>query len=607
VPVATLLFVLGISIHLFLLIRSRQEPAIDEADPQNLSNFMAVLRREQYPPSSPFERKGSWHFQIVDHFGGYLTQQYELVRDGDRVGQRLAFVPILVGLVGMVALARRRFRDFAMFFTILGITSLGMILFLNFSDGSRGVIAEVRARDYFYSPAFYFFGVFIGVGVAALLDWFFARARDGRAGRMDRIGTAAGVAVFLGLTCMLYTRYHFEHDRTRERVPWGYGYNMLAGLEPNALIFTNGDNDTFPLWYQQQVEHFRTDVRVLNLSLLNTTWYPRQLRDNEPKVGLKWTDAEIEYLPEQAGEIWRRTKEEFQPRDLAVIKILQDNYRKKPIYFAVTIAQNDLARFEDRLVLEGLVYRFQSAKGKNMVDVAKLAQNVDHVYRFDGILTPDGKRDTRVYRDSNQELLVQNYANAFLRLALQAEREAERATDPAARRAAEEEAKRRYQQGLEISPDYVPLLVGLGSFYVRMGEPERARELYVQALAQSPDDDRVRFELASLDILEGNFDKGIAGLRHVVQRRPDDVFLRTFLVDALWRAGQEAAAEAEIAAWESEHPGDTELRAAFQQLQSEGVAAESALGLPAVGSDAADRVRARAADSGLASQPARTP
>jgi hypothetical protein len=265
VAVASLLFLLGITIHAFLLIRSAQNPAIDEADPQTFANLMAVLRREQYPPSNPFHRKGSWEFQIVDHFWRYFTEQYQLVRPPRGTG--MALVPILVGLAGLVALARRSFRSFALLGSTFFITSIGMILFLNFSDGTRldprsgSVIpAEVRERDYFYSPAFYFFGVFIGIGLAALLDWFFAARKNQKLARWDRLGYTGGVALFLVFTCMLYVRYHFQHDRTRERIPWGYGYNMLVGLEPNALIFTNGDNDTFPLWYMQQVEKVRAQI-----------------------------------------------------------------------------------------------------------------------------------------------------------------------------------------------------------------------------------------------------------------------------------------------------------------------------------------------------------
>jgi len=576
VAVASLLFLLGITIHAFLLIRSAQNPAIDEADPQTFANLMAVLRREQYPPSNPFHRKGSWEFQIVDHFWRYFTEQYQLVRPPRGTG--MALVPILVGLAGLVALARRSFRSFALLGSTFFITSIGMILFLNFSDGTRldprsgSVIpAEVRERDYFYSPAFYFFGVFIGIGLAALLDWFFAARKNQKLARWDRLGYTGGVALFLVFTCMLFVRYHFQHDRTRERIPWGYGYNMLVGLEPNALIFTNGDNDTFPLWYQQEVEGFRRDVRVLNLSLLNTTWYPRQLRDNEPRVTFNLTDEQIDNLALDAYTLYKQTQEEYQPRDLAAVQILRDNYGKRPIYFAVTIPGEFLEAYEDRLVLEGLVFRFASSKGKERVDHARLAENVDTKYRFDGILDAAGKRDNGVYRDSNQEILIQNYANAFIRLGRQAEEQASQAADDSTRDAWLSQARRRYETAYEISPRHEAVVLLLASLHVRMGESSRAVSLLESLLARDPLNDNALFELARLHLLESHFELALEALRQLDARNPNDEFLQQMLLEAMWGAGQRAEAERLVAGWEARHPGEPgrRLRQYLERLQTE--------------------------------------
>ncbi len=569
VAVASLLFFLGITIHAFLLIRSAQNPAIDEADPETFANLMAVLRREQYPPSNPFVRKGSWEFQIVDHFWRYFTEQYQLVRPPRGTG--MALVPILVGLAGLVALAWRSFRSFALLGSTFFITSVGMIVFLNFSDGTRGVQPEVRERDYFYSPAFYFFGIFIGVGLAALLDWFFAARKNQRLARWDRLGYTGGVALFLVFTCMLYVRYHFQHDRTRERIPWGYGYNMLVGLEPNALIFTNGDNDTFPLWYQQEVEGFRRDVRVLNLSLLNTTWYPRQLRDNEPRVTLNLTDAQIDNLVHDAYALYRQTQEEYQPRDLAAVQILRDNFGKRPIYFAVTIPGEFLEAYEERLVLEGLVFRFAASKGKERVDHLRLAENVDTKYRFDGILDAAGKRDTGIYRDSNQEILIQNYSNAFIRLGRQAEEQATQAADDSTRRAWLAQARRRYETAYEISPQHEAVVLLLASLHVRAGESSRAVTLLESLLARDPQNDNALFELARLHLLESRFEPALAALRRLDARNPNDEFLHQMLLEALWGAGQRAEAERVVAGWEARHPGEPgrRLRQYLERLQTE--------------------------------------
>jgi tetratricopeptide (TPR) repeat protein len=506
-----------------------------------------------------FIRKASWHFQIVEHFWRYFTEQYELVKatTGRITGARLSLIPILVGICGMVSMALTARRTFVLVFGTFLITSFGMIFFLNFSD------AEVRERDYFYSPAFYFFGAFIGVGMAALIDWFFLSRRKVQSpGFLDRFGAVAGIVVFLLFTGLLYNRYHFEHDRSGEWVPWGYGHNMLVGLEPNAIIFTNGDNDTFPLWFQQEVEGFRKDVRVINLSLLNTTWYPRQLRDQEPIVKLSWTDQDIERLPERARDLYIRSegREAMQPRDFAVRQIVRDNFNEKPIYFAVTIPQEFLQPYEEHLVLEGIVYRLVREKGKDMRDFDKMADNVDNKYDFRGILNPDGTHDDSVYRDFNQQTLVQNYSGSFIRLGQHDEELAAAAATPEERQRLVERAIERYRTALEISPHFETLSLLLGTVYQENGRLDEARAHFEAEIAADPGNDRFRFELARTYLMMERNNEAVELLRQVARGTPDDEFLWQYLVYTLWELGRPQEAEQVIREWESTHVGSRRLR-----------------------------------------------
>jgi len=596
VAVATGLFVLGISIHLFLLLRSAQQPAIDEADPQSWGNLMAVLRREQYPPGNLFVRKASWHFQIVDHFWRYFKEQYELVGDeAHRVtGMRLALVPILVGVAGLVSLFRTARRSFWLLFVTLVVCSLGLIVFLNFSAN------EVRERDYFYSGCFYFYGIAIGVGLAALLDWFFAAGPGERRALVDRVGYVAGVGIFLALTAMVYQRYHFEHKRTHERVPWGYGYNMLAGLEPNALVFTNGDNDTFPLWYQQEVERFRRDARVLNLSLLNTSWYIRQLRDNEPKVAFNWTNAEIDNLPYAAQRLSVDQQHDYQPRDLAVRQILRDNFGKRPIYFAVTIPMETLAEYKDYLAIEGLVYRLVRDRASDRRDFDKIEHNATQVYRYDGILTKDGKLDTSVYRDANQRSLIQNYAGAFVRIGQHAEEAAVATGDEAGRQAEYAKAVRFYQQALEISPDFEALVLALGSVYGKMEHPEQEIALYENQVRRNPDDPRWRFKLTEAYLGRGgpgDEERAVGELREAARRHPDEEEVRELLVQALYELGRAGEAERAVQDWETRRPGDAKMRKFYDAVRGGQTPRllETKVGRPGDGPAAGDSARRGAA------------
>ena len=562
VPIASGLFVLGITIHVFLLIRSLADPAIDEADPETFRNLLAVIRREQYPPIEA-GRKATWHFQIVDHFWRYVTEQWQLVRNdtGWFNATRSSLIAVFVGLCGIASMAWTARRTFVLLFGTLGITSLGMIVFLNFSDH------EVRERDYFYSPAFYFFGVFIGVGAAALIDWFFTAAKRAPAAFLDRLGAVATVVVLLVLAVTLCSRYYFEHDRTNERVPWGYGYNMLAGLEPNAIIFTNGDNDTFPLWYQQEVENFRRDVRVVNLSLLNTTWYPKQLRDNPPAVALKMSDSDIESLAMRAQQRYMETREVWQPRDFAIRQIIVDNFGTKPVYFAVTIPPETLEPYMDRLVLEGLVYRFQRERGTDLRDFERMARNIDTVYRLDGILTADGKHDDSIYRDMNQKTLIQNYAGTHIRLAQHHEDLARAATDPAERQKQVEASMMRFERAREIAPDLENLTLLLATVYQENGRFDTAVEMLQTDLEARPDRDRVRSELARAFLRSGRHDAGFQILRDMTRRSPDDEFLHQYLVYTQWELGRREDAEASVREWEATHPGDRRMREFFDAAQ----------------------------------------
>ena len=146
------------------------------------------------------------------------------------------------------------------------LTGLALVVYLNSPP------VEPRERDYIYAGSFYFFAVWIGLGVMAIAHYVFSflKKSTARAGAATLIGLAA--PVIMGVS-------GWEgHDRSGRVHQIDFARNMLATCAPNAILFTGGDNDTFPLWYVQEVEGFRTDVRVCNLSLLGTDWYIDQMK-----------------------------------------------------------------------------------------------------------------------------------------------------------------------------------------------------------------------------------------------------------------------------------------------------------------------------------------
>ena len=164
-----------------------------------------------------------------------------------------------------------------MAFSIMSLfimTGYAIIIYVNQDD------PQPRERDYSYVGSFFAFSVWIGVGTAAISEWISKNVKDSDLSK--RLIVIALIMQILFVPIVMARANYHSHDRSGNFVAWDYSYNLLQSCEPNGIIFTNGDNDTFPLWYLQEVESVRTDVAVVNLSLLNTPWYIKHWRDRRP-------------------------------------------------------------------------------------------------------------------------------------------------------------------------------------------------------------------------------------------------------------------------------------------------------------------------------------
>lgn len=175
------------------------------------------------------------------------------------------FLPLILGLLGAFWHFGKRQRDAGVVGLLFFFTGIAIVLYLNQSP------MQPRERDYAYAGSFYAFSIWIGLGVMAIADFLRKKTNVKVAGYI-----AAVVGVLAGPVILIAQNYN-DHNRSEKSLARDMARNYLESCAPNAILFSYGDNDTYPLWYVQEVEGFRTDVRVVNLSLLSADWYMRQM------------------------------------------------------------------------------------------------------------------------------------------------------------------------------------------------------------------------------------------------------------------------------------------------------------------------------------------
>ena len=192
----------------------------------------------------------------------------------------LFFLPLLLGILGLVFQFDKDKRGCWLVFLLFVMTGIAVVVYLNQAP------YQVRERDYAYAGSFYAFSIWIGMAVAALYSWI-TEARKGKGGLP--VAVAATVAC-LFVPALMCAQEWDDHDRSNRRTAVEIARNYPNAVGQNGLLITRGDSDTFPLWYVQEVEGFRNDVRICNTSLLGTDWYIDQMRyaiNNSPALNLQ--------------------------------------------------------------------------------------------------------------------------------------------------------------------------------------------------------------------------------------------------------------------------------------------------------------------------------
>ncbi len=176
------------------------------------------------------------------------------------------FLPLILGLLGVFFHFKKAKEDATIVMTLFLFTGFFIILYLNFPAH------QPRERDYAYVGSYQTFMIWVGLGVLALVDWL--------AKKLNRNIAAAGATALtlVSVPVLMASENWDDHDRSNRYTALHFAENYLNSCEKDAILFTNGDNDTYPLWYAQNVENIRSDIRVVNMSLLNTDWYADGLK-----------------------------------------------------------------------------------------------------------------------------------------------------------------------------------------------------------------------------------------------------------------------------------------------------------------------------------------
>ncbi len=492
---------LGYTTYMFVMVRGAQNPPMNENAPSTFSKLAGYINRDQYgtisladefthrrvPKDAPGYKQETWdnYTSDADFFWRYQTNQMFhrylawnfIGRDGDFQGagvdvSKTWALPFILGLFGIYWHIK---RDPKRALTLLGaFIIMGYVVdwYQNQQD------PQPRERDYFYVGAFYIYAMWIGIGAVGIMEWLresytawnprkMAFALSGLGGLLLLLGP---INQCIGLGGML-TGQSFaksskwaEYSRHNNWIPWEYAYNILQSCEPNAILFTYGDNDTFPLWCLQDSYAIRRDVRIVQLQLVTMMWNVKQLKtDNDWGAKaiklttftdeiLKGTDDEVyrqlDWKPKPVdmpisaetarwimgdssatATVFRWTPKYVEPSDQVVADILRNNFADRPICYSVTVPQNSRAGLNNYLVYEGMTARVtpfvqppdQTGVGGSIQPV-RFAQSSftipksPHSEAFRGMIL-NTYRDPESRRSYMDDEYAMTYRSEFIRLA----------------------------------------------------------------------------------------------------------------------------------------------------------------------------------------------
>ncbi len=374
------------------------------------------------------------------------------------------YLPFLLGLLGLYWQAKKRWSDAVVVGLLFFFTGIAIVIYLNQYP------SQPRERDYSFAGSFQTYAIWIGLGVIGLYDFFQKYLKGG--------AVYGALAIGLIPPILMGVNNWDDHSRAGRYLAPDSAYNLLNSLAPNAILFTNGDNDTFPLWYIQEVENVRPDVRVLCLSYVNTDWYINQMQqkinESEPlPISLKrdqylgqknqgWDQGSTQKLsvrlPADTTELLENevisqyeiphvqspmswdvptrgggNARYLELKDRVVLNLLENISKQgweRPIYFANTVSRSSMLGMENYLRLEGMAYRITPVQNPlppdpydfyvGGIEPNTMYENITEKFRYRNLNNPN------VYYDENSRRSIINYQSIFYRLSNYYHQEAER-------------------------------------------------------------------------------------------------------------------------------------------------------------------------------------
>lgn len=465
---AVVLLIIGVSTYLILLIRAHANPAINESNPTTWAKLWDVISRKQYGSDNIFVRHTALEtgygairalFEQFKVFFKYFSWQFfPYPRENtnallESISIFGTWMYVLIGLWGMFVHFKEDRKSFYLIFVLYILVTAGLVVYLNheFSPSDPNPAhqpREPRERDYFWIVGFPLFMFYVAIA----LYWFYEQLK-----RKKTIPGYSVVALSFVLGFIpLVSNIKSHANRRGNWIAHNYAHNLLFCPEENSILFTNGDNDTFPLWFLQEVKGFKKfnsenkkGVRVACFALMNTEWYVRQMKEdgipmdfdtpfrgtyfesvyNREKMnkGIEqefedWIIDNLHYIRTDRGKFIMRKEiatrliilcsQGIKP-ELSALTMPLDSFAEKymendfnpsiNIYFSTTVSPGNKNWLQDHLLLEGLIYRLVGKKGINMMDISRFLYLFENELKFDSVSDPD------VYKAPAAERVIRNY------------------------------------------------------------------------------------------------------------------------------------------------------------------------------------------------------